>query len=114
MYHVELAQTIFCGLHTSTVRGVTTLLQRAIRARNTCKGLKLTFSTKLLATANSSKILATEKKLKSTLWFCRSARQITGVSEIKHQTQISKEWYYFLFSSHCVWLYQKEMFQGKL
>lgn len=114
MYHIELAQTSFCGFHTSTVRGVITLSQTAVRAGNTCRGLKLTFSTKLLATANRSKLLATEKKLKSTLWFCRSARQIMGISEIKHQTLISKELYSFLFFNHCVWLYQKEMLQGKL
>jgi len=98
----------------STVRGVITLSQTAIRARNNCRGLKLTFHIKFLTTADISVLLATEKKIKSTLWFCRSARQITGISEIKHETQISKELYYFLFFNHCVWPHQKKMLQWKL
>lgn len=94
--------------------GVTTLSQTVIRDRSIFRGLKLTFSTKLLATANSSKLLATGEKLKSTLWICMPARPITAISEIKYQTLISKEWYYFLFFNHCVWLYQKETLQQKL
>lgn len=71
--------------------------QTVIRDKSLFRDLKLTFSTKF-STANSSKLLATGEKLKSALWICMPARQITATSEIKYQTPISREWYYFLFS----------------
>lgn len=77
--------------------GVTTLSQTVIRDKSLFRDLKLTFSTKF-STANSSKLLATGEKLKSTLQICMPARQITATSEIKYQTPISKE-QYFLFST---------------
>lgn len=101
LYHMELAPSSSCELHISAVRRGHHSFSDSNERQKYFQRLKAYFQSQT-ATANSSKLLATREKLKSTLWICMPARQITAASEIKYQTLISKEWYYFLFFNHCV------------